>query len=148
MSERFISRELHDSIGQTMTAVVLELASLGVRQASGDDYQRARPGNQTVERRHVEVGSVHWPWVCVLRCWTTWVWVRLSNGRAGRFSRRLGIPVNVDMEGAVDDLPGRSHRTCIFRVVQEGSDELRKAFEGQTYSRAGPMYTGRRPCQY
>jgi hypothetical protein len=36
---KFISRELHDSIGQTMTAVVLELASLGGPQASGDDYQ-------------------------------------------------------------------------------------------------------------
>jgi signal transduction histidine kinase len=35
-----------------------------------------------------------------------------------QFSRRLGIPVTVELQGTFDDLPD-SHRTCIFRVVQE-----------------------------
>jgi len=35
-----------------------------------------------------------------------------------QFSRRLGIPVVVNIEGTFDDLPD-THRTCIFRVVQE-----------------------------
>jgi signal transduction histidine kinase len=34
------------------------------------------------------------------------------------FSRRNGIPVDVQIDGLVEDLP-EAHRTCIFRIVQE-----------------------------
>jgi len=34
------------------------------------------------------------------------------------FSRRSGIPVNVQIDGLLDTLP-EPHRTCVFRVVQE-----------------------------
>jgi signal transduction histidine kinase len=34
------------------------------------------------------------------------------------FSRRSGTPVEVQVDGVVDELPD-SHRTCIFRIVQE-----------------------------
>jgi signal transduction histidine kinase len=34
------------------------------------------------------------------------------------FSRRSGVPVEVQVDGVVDALPDH-HRTCIFRIVQE-----------------------------
>jgi len=35
-----------------------------------------------------------------------------------QFSRRADVPVTVQVDGRLDDLP-EEHRTCIFRVVQE-----------------------------
>jgi signal transduction histidine kinase len=38
--------------------------------------------------------------------------------QARDFSRRAGVPVNVQVDGRLDDLP-EAHRTSVFRIVQE-----------------------------
>jgi len=113
---KFISRELHDSIGQTMTAVVLELASLGT-QPSGDDYQGRV---QEIKRLNEDMLKSVRALAMGLR---PSMLDDMGLGPAlewqGRqFSRRLGVPVTIDLAGAFDDLPD-AHRTCIFRIVQE-----------------------------
>jgi signal transduction histidine kinase len=114
---KFISRELHDSIGQTMTAVVLELASLGAAQTSAEEY----PGRvQEIKRLNEDMLKAVRTLAMGLR---PSMLDDMGLGPAlewqGRqFSRRLRIPVTVDLEGTFDDLPD-AHRTCIYRIVQE-----------------------------
>jgi signal transduction histidine kinase len=40
-------------------------------------------------------------------------------------SRRTGIPVSVEVEGGVDELP-EEYRTCVYRVVQEALNNIAK----------------------
>jgi signal transduction histidine kinase len=48
--------------------------------------------------------------------------------QAREFSRRHGVPVTVQLEGALDCLPD-GHRTCIYRVVQEALTNIARHAE-------------------
>lgn len=118
-SERtLISRELHDEVGQTLTALRMELANLeAIRDSPGEEFpNRLKEAKQLVEQTLASVRNL----AMGLR---PAMLDDLGLGPAlewqGReFSRRSGIPVNVEIGGALDGLPD-AHRTCIFRIVQE-----------------------------
>lgn len=115
---RSLSRELHDEIGQTLTAMRVELGNL----------ERLRHGPEDQFRAHMEdakqlasqtLGSVR-NLAAGLR---PSVLDDLGLGpalewQAREFSRRTGIPVEVQIEGLPPELP-ESHRTCVYRVAQE-----------------------------
>ncbi len=114
---KFISRELHDSVGQALTALGLELASLGPLQGSGKNF----------EVRLREIKQLNEETLAALRDLAMGLrpsmlddmgLVPALEWQGRQFSRRLAIPVSVGIEGASGDLPD-THRTCIFRVVQE-----------------------------
>jgi signal transduction histidine kinase len=113
----FISRELHDSVGQALTAIGLELASLGPLQGSGNKFEsRVREIKQLSEEtlaslRDLAMG-LRPSMLDDMGLGPALEW----QGR--QFSRRLGIPVVVTVLGTLDDIPDKQ-RTCIFRVVQE-----------------------------
>ncbi|MGC2193733.1 MAG: sensor histidine kinase [Terriglobales bacterium] len=113
---KFISRELHDSVGQTLTAIGLELGSLGASQASGDFQSRVQEIKGLNEDILISVRDLAMglrpSMLDDMGLGPALEW----QGR--QFSRRLSIPISVDVEGTFDDLPD-SHRTCVFRVVQE-----------------------------
>jgi signal transduction histidine kinase len=113
---KFISRELHDSVGQTLTAIGLELANLSTLQGSGafDSRVRSLKGLSEDTMRSVRdlAMGLRPSMLDDMGLGSALEW----QGR--QFSRRLGIPVTVEIQGDFDDLPD-SHRTCIFRVVQE-----------------------------
>jgi signal transduction histidine kinase len=100
-----LSRELHDQVGQMLTALRMEVGrghmaeckhlidtlvgtvrdlSMGLRPSMLDDFGLG-PALQWLARDH---------------------------------ARRYNCPVNVDLEGELDALP-ESHRTCTYRLVQE-----------------------------
>jgi signal transduction histidine kinase len=113
---KFISRELHDSVGQTLTAIGLELANLSSLQGSGSFDSRVKSLKGLSEDmlrsvRDLAMG-LRPSMLDDMGLGSALEW----QGR--QFSRRLGIPVTVELQGTFDDLPD-SHRTCIFRVVQE-----------------------------
>ena len=113
-----ISRELHDQVGQMLTALRMELADLEqLREGPGEKFQAGvRETKQLAEQamhvvRDLAMGlrpsmlddlglapAVQW--------------------QAREFSRRSGVPVDLEMDGGLDRLPD-SHRTCVYRVVQE-----------------------------
>lgn len=114
---RAISRELHDEVGQSLSALLMELGNLGA----------VAPGDAEL-RRHLEAirklaeSSVH-----VVR--NMGLLLRPSmlddlglvpalQWQAREMSKRTGMAVTVDAEGVADDLP-EEHKTCIYRVVQE-----------------------------
>lgn len=112
-----LSRELHDQVGQMLTALRMELASLGALRESAADFDRhLREAKTLAEQTLAAVRDL----ATGLR---PAMLDDLGLGPAlewqGRdFARRSGIPVSVEIDGSLDGLP-ESHRTCVFRVVQE-----------------------------
>jgi signal transduction histidine kinase len=115
---RNISRELHDEVGQTLTALRVELGNL----------ERLRLGPEQQFHEHLEDAKG-------LTAQTLQSVRSLASGlrpsvlddlglgpalewQAREFSRRTGIPVEVVNEGLSDELP-EAYRTCLYRVVQE-----------------------------
>jgi signal transduction histidine kinase len=115
---RSLSRELHDEVGQTITALRVELGNVEkLRDAPPEEFRRhlddaKELAAQTLRSvRSIAMGlrpsvlddlgvgpGIEW------------------QGR--EFSRRTGIPVDVVIEGLPADVP-ETHRTCVYRVVQE-----------------------------
>lgn len=113
-----ISRELHDQVGQMLTALRIELVNIeefrqdaggGFAQHMADARRLAEETLRTV--RDISMG---------LR---PSVLDELGLGPAlkwqGReFTRRSGVAVEIQIDGSLDKLPD-THRTCVYRVVQE-----------------------------
>ncbi|MEN6534053.1 MAG: sensor histidine kinase [Bryobacteraceae bacterium] len=115
---KWISRELHDEVGQMLMGLRMELAKLNdVRSVPDEEFHaRLEDVKRIVEQTVVSVRNI----AMGLR---PSMLDDLGLGPAvewlGReFSRRSGTPVTVQVDGALDEIP-ETHRTCVFRVVQE-----------------------------
>lgn len=115
---RSLSRELHDEVGQTLTALRVELGNL----------ERLRSGPEEQFRSHLE-DAKHLAGQTLASVRNLAAGLRPSvlddlglgpalEWQAREFSRRIGIPVHVQLEGLPPELP-ESHRTCVYRVAQE-----------------------------
>ncbi len=116
---RALSRELHDEVGQLLSAVLIELRNLydGLAVWSGEQ-----------SRRHVETikGLVETT-VRVVRNMALLLRPSMLDDlglipalkwQAREASKRTSMDVSVTSELASDDLPDE-YKTCIYRVVQE-----------------------------
>lgn len=122
---RNISRELHDEVGQTLSALLVELGNVAAevpaeQQALAARLQSAKTlGESSVNAvRNMSlllrpsmlddfglVPALHW--------------------QAREMSRRTGMNVTVDAEDLPDTLPDE-HKTCIYRLVQEALNNAAK----------------------
>ncbi len=113
-----IARELHDQVGQMLTAVRMELGSLAqLRGASQEQFDaRVRDARQIAEQALRAVRDM----AMGLRpsMLDDLGLVPAIEWQARDFSRRAGVTVQVQVDGDLDGLPD-AHRTCVFRVVQE-----------------------------
>ncbi len=113
---RFLSRELHDEVGQKLTALRIELA--GLDQLCGDREFEARLqdtkqlAEQTLRAVRDLALGLRPSMLDDLGLGPALEW------QARDFSRRSNVPVTVEIDGDLNALPDR-HRTCVFRVVQE-----------------------------
>ncbi|MFN7998295.1 MAG: sensor histidine kinase [Bryobacteraceae bacterium] len=114
---RAISRELHDEVGQSLTALLMELGNLGA-VAPLDPALR---GHLDSIRKLAETS------VQVVRNMALLLrpsmlddlgLVPALQWQARELSKRTGIDVHVDAETVADDLP-EEYKTCVYRVVQE-----------------------------
>jgi len=118
VERKSLSRELHDEVGQTMTALGIELASLqALRNSNGDTFQarvdEAKRLNTDAMRAIRDLAMGLRPSMLDdLGLAPALEW----QGR--EFSRHTGVPALVTVDGVLDDLP-ETHRTCIYRVIQE-----------------------------
>jgi signal transduction histidine kinase len=117
LERRAISRELHDEVGQSLSALLMELGNLGA----------VAPGDAEL-RQHVEaIRKLAESSVNVVRNMALLLrpsmlddlgLVPALQWQAREISKRTGMAVVVDAESVADDLP-EDHKTCIYRVVQE-----------------------------
>jgi signal transduction histidine kinase len=114
---RNLSRELHDEIGQSMSALLVELgnldSSLPPGSAAHEQMQRVKKLAET------NVGVVR-NMALLLRpsMLDDLGLLPALKWQAREVGRRTGIKVLVDADDAADDLPDL-YRTCVYRVVQE-----------------------------
>jgi signal transduction histidine kinase len=113
-----LSRELHDEIGQMLTALRMELRSLqDLRTAPEAEFSDHVEGAKRLAEqslrslRDIAMG-LRPSMLDDLGLGSAIQW------QARQFSKHSGIPVNVQLEGIPAQLP-EPYRTCIYRVVQE-----------------------------
>jgi signal transduction histidine kinase len=115
---RAISRELHDQVGQSLNALLVDLGNLAaVMTPASEGAQRLLGTAKDLADESVKalrnmalllrpsmlddfglVPALHW--------------------QAREVSRRTGMRIDVDADGVPDELP-EEHKTCVYRVVQE-----------------------------
>jgi signal transduction histidine kinase len=111
-----ISRELHDEVGQILTGLRMELGTLSHYDPDEEFRQRLDSVKRLAEEALRSVRNLA-------------LLVRPSmlddlglepalHWQAKEFSRRCGIPVSVNIEGKLDNLPEAS-RLCLYRAIQE-----------------------------
>jgi signal transduction histidine kinase len=115
---RAISRELHDEVGQSLSALLMEAGNAAARV----------PDASVDVRRHVEsIKKLAEASVNVIRNMTLLLrpsmlddfgLVPALEWQAREVSKRTGLRVHVTAEEASGELPDQL-RTCIYRVVQE-----------------------------
>jgi len=129
---RAISRELHDEVGQALSAVLVELRNLSEELARRSEEQ---------SRRHVEtIKSLVENSVRALRNMALLLrpsmlddlgLVPALRWQAREVSKRTSMDVSVATELASDDLPDE-YKTCVYRVVQEALHNCSRHSQAKT----------------
>jgi len=113
-----LSRELHDEVGQMMTALGIQLGNLEALRSSDTDTFRSRL--EDVKQLNADAMRALRDLAMGLRpSMLDDLGLPAALEWQGReFSRHTGVPATVDVIGELDDLSD-AQRTCIYRVVQE-----------------------------
>jgi signal transduction histidine kinase len=115
---RTISRELHDQVGQTLNALLVDAANLSKR-VQPEDALSLRYLDNIRKYADSSVNSIR-DIALLLRpsMLDDLGLIPALEWQAREVSRRSGIKVKVSAENVTDSLPD-DMRTCIYRVVQE-----------------------------
>jgi signal transduction histidine kinase len=118
MERRTISRELHDQVGQTLNAVLVDAANLAKR-IQADDIVSLRYLDNIRTYADSSVNSIR-DIALLLRpsMLDDLGLIPALEWQAREVSRRSGIKVTVTAENVSDSLSDEM-RTCIYRIVQE-----------------------------
>lgn len=114
---RTISRELHDEVGQTLTAMRFELGTLeGLRGSDAEFDSRLREVKGLAEQSLHSIRDI----AAGLRpsVLDDLGLPAAVQKQAREFSKRTGVTVSVSVDGPFDRLSD-THRTDIYRIVQE-----------------------------
>jgi signal transduction histidine kinase len=115
---RHLSRELHDEVGQTMTALGFELGNLeDIRDSDPVAFHRQL---EELKRLNADAMRAIRDLAMGLRpSMLDDIGLEAALKWQGReFSRHTGVPARVEVDGSLDDLSD-AQRTCMYRVVQE-----------------------------
>jgi signal transduction histidine kinase len=115
---RKLSRELHDHVGQMLTALRLELGRIDRLRSAAD----TRLASAVAECRQLVDDMVDLVRDLALGLRPSMLddfgLQPALEWQARDFTRRCNVPVGLTMTGALDNLTDQ-HRTCVYRVVQE-----------------------------
>jgi len=113
-----LSRELHDEVGQMMTALGIELGNIEDLKNADDRTFRERVND--AKRLNGDAMRTIRDLAMGLRpSMLDDIGLEAALQWQGReFSRHTGVPASVEVEGNLDELSD-AQRTCIYRVVQE-----------------------------
>jgi signal transduction histidine kinase len=114
-----LSRELHDEIGQLLTALRMELGNLeraqGARGTESDPHleQAKKLAESTLRSTRDIAMGLRPAMLDVLGLGPALEW------QAREYSRRYSTPIQLEVDGDLRDVPD-PHRTYLYRIVQEG----------------------------
>jgi signal transduction histidine kinase len=114
---RRLARELHDEVGQMLTALRMEVGKTERLRGTGEAHRSSVAESKRIVEtvmqtvRNLSMG---------LRptMLDDFGLGAALDWHARDFSRRYDVPVFLNVEGDLDGLP-EPHRTCVYRVVQE-----------------------------
>lgn len=113
-----LSRELHDQIGQVLTALRMELGRIERTRSAGDDAV----GQTVAECRQLVDHMVRTVRDLALGLRPSMLddfgLQPALEWHVREFSRRYGLPIELEVTGVPESLP-ESYRICVYRVVQE-----------------------------
>ncbi len=114
-----LSRELHDEIGQLLTALRMELGNMersrSVQGGEPDPHldQAKKLAESTLRTTRDIAMGLRPAMLDVLGLGPALEW------QAREFSRRYNTPIRLEVDGDLRDVPD-PHRTYLYRIVQEG----------------------------
>jgi signal transduction histidine kinase len=114
-----LSRELHDEIGQLLTALRMELGNLeraqSARGTESDPHldQAKKLAESTLRTTRDIAMGLRPAMLDVLGLGPALEW------QAREYSRRYNTPIQLEVDGDLRDVPD-PHRTYLYRIVQEG----------------------------
>jgi signal transduction histidine kinase len=114
---RTISRELHDEVGQSMSAMLVDLGGVESALPEGSpNRQRLRTARELAETSVRSIRDI----ALLLRpsMLDDLGLIPALNWQAREVNRRTGLKVKMSADEISDDMP-EAHRTCVYRVVQE-----------------------------
>jgi signal transduction histidine kinase len=116
---RALSRELHDQIGQTMTALGILFGGIEDLRSSNDEEKFRRRLDDMKRLNADAMRNIRDLAMGLRPSMLDDIGLEAALQWQGReFSRHTGVPCEVKVEGLFDALSD-AHRTCIYRVVQE-----------------------------
>ncbi len=113
---RNLARELHDEVGQSLSAIIMEASNAEFAETPGEMRERVK-----------SIGSVADTALNVVRDLALLLrpsmlddfgLVPALNWQAREFGKRTGLDIRMDAGDDCDGLPDE-HKTCIYRFVQE-----------------------------
>ncbi len=115
---RRLSRELHDEVGQSMSALLVELSNLEAKIREGSGEVEA-PLSSLRRLAEDSVGVIR-NMALLLRpsMLDDLGLVPALRWQAREVARRTRLRIRVDADGVPDDLPDEQ-RTCVYRIIQE-----------------------------
>lgn len=116
---RLLSRELHDEVGQSLSAILVGLSNLSAAIRAN---ARAQMEKEVTGLRQIVEGTVKLVRNITLLLRPSMLddlgLIPALEWQAREVSRQTGLRVDVAASGVSDDLP-EEFKTCIYRVVQE-----------------------------
>jgi signal transduction histidine kinase len=121
---RAISRELHDEVGQSLSALLMDVERLSAILSKDGEYRQALENIKTLAENSVtEVRNMS----LLLRpsMLDDLGLVAALEWQAREVSKRTGMLVGLVEENVMDSLP-EEHKTCVYRIVQEALNNCSK----------------------
>ena len=120
-----LSHELHDEVGQLLTALRIEIGNLDEPGKFSDEGSRGR----IIETKALAEQALRTVRDLAMGLRPAMLddlgLIPALQWQGREHSRRTGIPVSIEVEGGVDELP-EEYRTCVYRLVQEALTNIAK----------------------
>jgi signal transduction histidine kinase len=113
---RSLARELHDEVGQSLSAILMEADSAVCAEDSRETHDHLQSIRTLAERTVNEVRDL----ALLLRpsMLDDFGLVPALNWHAREAAKRTGLKIAVSADDDADNLPDE-HKTCVYRLVQE-----------------------------
>ncbi|MBV9507945.1 MAG: MCP four helix bundle domain-containing protein [Acidobacteriia bacterium] len=126
---RTLARELHDQVGQSLSAILMEAGNAECAEQGGEQSVHLNSIRRLAEHTASEVRDL----ALLLRpsMLDDFGLVPALNWYSREMAKRTGLKIVLSADESANQLPGE-HTTCIYRVVQEGVNNAARHAQART----------------